>query len=134
MSSSLVKILPTRAKEVRILQSAAERRLAILEEICERRYDTVSNLADEFCVSKRTIRRDIIVLSCSYPIYAQQGGKGGVYIAENFRLGKSYLSKSQAELLTRLSTALVGEDKIIMESILATFTRPDEGRKANENA
>ena len=48
MSSSLVKILPTRAKEVRILQSAAERRLAILEEICERRYDTVSNLADEF--------------------------------------------------------------------------------------
>ena len=116
------------------MQSAAERRLAILEEICERRYDTVSNLADEFCVSKRTIRRDIIVLSCSYPIYAQQGGGGGVYIAESFRLGKKYLSKSQAELLTRLSTTLVGEDKILMESILGTFTRPDEGRKANENA
>ena len=116
------------------MQSATERRLSILEVLCERRHDTVSSLAAEFGVCGRTIRNDIIVLSCSYPIYAQQGGGGGVYIAENFRLGKSYLSKSQAELLTRLSTSLVGEDKIIMESILATFTRPDEGRNANENA
>ena len=116
------------------MQSATERRLSILEVLCERRHDTVSSLAAEFGVCGRTIRNDIIVLSCSYPIYAQQGGGGGVYIAENFCLGKKYLSKSQAELLTRLSANLVGEDKIIIESILATFRSPDEGRKANENA
>ena len=48
--------------------SYAERREAILEVLCIRRHDTYRNLAFEFQVSRETIRQDIAVLMCSYPI------------------------------------------------------------------
>jgi predicted DNA-binding transcriptional regulator YafY len=51
-----------------------ERRQKILEALCLRRHDTYGNLAHEFNVSTGTIRRDIVVLTCSYPIETVQGG------------------------------------------------------------
>ena len=45
-----------------------ERRQKILEILCLRRHETTENLAHEFNVSRGTIRRDITVLTCSYPI------------------------------------------------------------------
>ena len=42
-----------------------ERRQKILETLCLRRHDTYGNLAHEFNVSTGTIRRDIVVLTCS---------------------------------------------------------------------
>ena len=45
-----------------------ERRQKILEVLCLRRHDTYRNLSHEFNVSTGTIRRDIVVLTCSYPI------------------------------------------------------------------
>ena len=51
------------------MQSAVERRQSILELMCERRHETIDNLAFEFGVDRRTIRRDIEVLSISYPLY-----------------------------------------------------------------
>ena len=38
--------------------NASERRQRLLEVLCQRRQDTVENLASEFGVSARTIRRD----------------------------------------------------------------------------
>ena len=49
-----------------------ERRQKILEALCLRRHDTYGNLAHEFNVSTGTIRRDIVVLTCSYPIEQRQ--------------------------------------------------------------
>ena len=40
-----------------------ERRQKILEVLCLRRHDTYEGLAQEFNVSKRTIRRDIEILT-----------------------------------------------------------------------
>lgn len=45
-----------------------ERRLEIIKILCSRRQETMSNLAHEFEVSIRTIKRDIDTLSLSYPI------------------------------------------------------------------
>ena len=59
-----------------------ERRQKILEALCLRRHDTYGNLAHEFNVSTGTIRRDIVVLTCSYPIETVKGGHGGVRVAE----------------------------------------------------
>ena len=59
-----------------------ERRQKILEVLCLRRHDTYRNLAHEFNVSTGTIRRDIVVLTCSYPIETVQGGHGGIRVAE----------------------------------------------------
>ena len=53
--------------------TATERRQAILEALCERRRETVENLAYEFSVSTRTIKRDILELSLSYPVYTVSG-------------------------------------------------------------
>ena len=54
-----------------------ERRAAIFDALCIRRQDTVENLASEFGVSEKTIRRDIEELSCSYPIETVRGRYGG---------------------------------------------------------
>ena len=101
--------------------TANERRNAILEVLCQRRFDTVENLAFEFDVSGRTIRNDILILSCEYPIYTAKGNGGGIYVDEKFKLGKSYLKDEQQELLQRLLPNLDGKDAEVMKSILNTF-------------
>ena len=57
--------------------SAGERRQRILELLCLRRQDTYGNLASEFGVSRETIRHDIVLLMCSYPIETIRGRYGG---------------------------------------------------------
>ena len=47
--------------------NAMERRQAILEALCERRHDTMSNLAFEFNVGLTTIKRDLLEHSLSSP-------------------------------------------------------------------
>ncbi len=101
--------------------TASERRNAILEILCMRRFETVENLAFEFGVTGRTIRNDILILSLDYPIYTVQGNGGGIHVDENYRLGKSYLKDEQRELLERLMPNLIGKDAEIMKSILKTF-------------
>lgn len=65
--------------------SPTERRQELLEVLCRRRHDTCENLAHEFDVSEQTIRRDIAVLTCSYPVETVFGGHGGgVRIKDGF--------------------------------------------------
>ena len=101
--------------------TASERRNAILEDLCMRRYEKVSNLAFQFGVSEKTIRRDILTLSLEYPIYTAQGNGGGIYVDKNFRLGKVFLKNEQQELLERLLPWLEGKDAEVMKAILKTF-------------
>lgn len=65
------------------MQGRAERRSEIMKLLCRRRSETIRNLAFEFEVSERTIRRDIEILSLNEPIYTQVGRYGGgVYVEE----------------------------------------------------
>ena len=106
------------------MKNTAERRMLILQRLCECRYDCVKNLARDFHVSYNTIRSDIQVLSCSFPIYTSQGAGGGVRIMDGYRLGMKYLTAEQTDLLERLSENLTGEELLIMQSILKTFSKP----------
>ena len=101
--------------------TASERRNAILEDLCMRRYEKVSNLAFQYGVTTRTIRNDILILSLEYPIYTAKGNGGGIYVDKNFRLGKVFLKNEQQELLERLLPGLDGKDKEVMKAILKTF-------------
>ncbi|MBQ7340509.1 MAG: HTH domain-containing protein [Clostridia bacterium] len=101
--------------------TANERRKAIIEVLCLRRFDTRENLAFEFGVVPRTIEKDIVILSTEYPIYTTQGRGGGIHVVEGFRLNKDYLNDEQEELLTRLMPGLKGKDAEVMKSILKTF-------------
>lgn len=55
---------------------ANERRMRLIEELCERKFDTIDNLAFELGVSRRTICYDIEELSLSYPIFTAKGTGG----------------------------------------------------------
>ncbi len=51
----------------------AERRTEIMRILCRRRHETISNLAETFGVSRRTIQRDVEILSITQPLYTQSG-------------------------------------------------------------
>ena len=55
----------------------SERRDAIINVLCDRRQDTISNLAQEFGVSIRTIKYDIEELTLAHPIETKRGKYGG---------------------------------------------------------
>ena len=107
---------------------ATERRIAILEVLCERRHDSVENLANEFGVSIRTIKYDIEALILSYPVYTTQGNGGGVHVVEGYYIGRKYLKPSQEALLHKLKESLRGEELRTMHEILKTFALP-KGRE-----
>ena len=70
----------------------------ILYYVLEKGKVTANELAEKFEVSIRTIYRDIDVLSSSgIPIYATQGKGGGIEIADDFVLKKSFFSKNEQE-------------------------------------
>ena len=99
------------------MKNTSERRQMILEYLLEHRETTRFELSNHFNVSLRTIERDILILSCSYPIITIQGGGGGIKIADGYRLGMKYLSE-------QLSETLSGKDLEIMQSILKIFSKP----------
>ena len=108
--------------------SSMERRMEILEVLCWRRSDTVENLANEFGVSKRTIKYDIEYLSLSYSVYTVQGNGGGIYITDGYHLGMKYFSERQTALLEKLTEGLTEEELETMKGILQTFSVPKRGR------
>lgn len=107
-----------------MMRSTAERRMAILEYMCERRHETLENLMFEFNVSRSTIIRDLDELSRHYPLYTKSGNGGGVHVVKGFILGRKYFSDKQQELLERLSLRLDGDDLKTMKSILKVFSAP----------
>ncbi len=110
----------------------AERRNEIIKILCRRRHETIENLASELAVSKRTIRRDIEVLSISYPIYTQTGKyNGGVYVMDDFFLERMYMSDAELEVLKKLynftdnnPSVLNQNEKNTLCSIISTYSKP----------
>ena len=105
------------------MQSAIERRQRIVEILNMRRSERLENLASELNVSKMTIRRDIEVLSCSYPLNTKQGNGGCIYVEEGFDLYERYLTQKQFEVLEDLKNVATGEQVKILETILKSFGR-----------
>ena len=107
------------------MESAIARREKILEILSERRYEKMTNLAQELKVTRRTIVSDIAILSERFPIYTETGTYGGVYVVDGFRHRMKYLNEIQLELLERLLRTLEGKDKEILHSIIKTFKKPE---------
>lgn len=111
----------------------SERRAAIMKLLCRRRHDTVKNLAAEFRVSERTIRRDIDALSLHEPIYTQSGRYGGgVYVTDNYSMERMYFSWEETALLHKIEgyaeksgrCILTADEKLILENLIKNYTRP----------
>ena len=104
---------------------ASERRQEIFEILCDQRHATMDELANQFNVSRRTIITDIRELSLIYPIYTVCGKyDGGVYLSDNFKLGKKdYLTPEQEEVLNQLIGLSTLKQQEILQSILKKFGR-----------
>ena len=111
--------------------SVNERRATIINMLCQRRHDTVANLAHEFNVSIRTIKYDIEMLTLSYPIYTIQGNGGGIYIQDGYYIGRKYLKPSQQDLLKKIAVTLQGDELETMQDILKTFALTNMKQEKN---
>ena len=90
--------------------------------LCQRRRETISNLAEELGVNERTIRRDVEMLTLRYPIETVCGRYGGgVRVADWYQQGRQRLTPRQTALLRRLAAGLQGEDLEDMKQILTQF-------------
>jgi predicted DNA-binding transcriptional regulator YafY len=83
-----------------------DRLLGILTTLLQHDRISAPALAGKFEVSRRTISRDIDALcQAGIPIVTQQGGNGGISIAEGYRLDKSVLTTDE---LSSMIAALKG--------------------------
>ena len=99
-----------------------ERRQAILEVLCERRFEKIDNLALEFGVHRNTILNDILELSLSYPIHTKTGRHdGGVYIADNYYIGKQYFSDVELQTIISLMGKADDDQKKVLSGIINKF-------------
>ena len=110
----------------------AERRTEIMRILCRRRHETISNLAEEFGVSTRTILRDIEVLSITEPIYTQCGRYGGgVYITDNYAMNRMYMSDKELAVLHKVASFaenksvcnLDENESNLLKTIIAQYTK-----------
>ncbi len=93
-----------------------ERRNEIIKILCRRRYETIGNLANEFNVSYRTLRRDIEALSSYIPIYTQNGRYGGgVYMVEGYSMDNIYMNEDELILLNKIFTILSTSETFLCE-------------------
>ena len=111
----------------------SERRTAMLKLLCRRRHETIKNLAHEFGVSERTVRRGIEILSYSEPIYTQPGRYGGgVYVTDNYQMDRMYFRDSESKVLYRLLNCienkkrceLTEEEMRIFRGLISDYTKP----------
>ncbi len=112
--------------------STTERRNAIMKALCRRRYETITNLAAEFEVSERTIRRDIEILSYTEPLYTQPGRNGGVYVVEGYQANRMYLTEEETGLLCKIREAANAQNSIlllpgesaVLDGMIRNYTKP----------
>lgn len=117
----------------------AERRTEIMRILCRRRHETISNLAEEFGVSTRTILRDIEVLSVTEPIYTLSGRYGGVYVRDDYFMYRMYMSDRELSVLHKVAFFAankficdLNEDECnLLRTIISHYTKPNY-RKENK--
>lgn len=102
--------------------SATERRQDLWNRLCQRRQDTIDNLAAEFKVSRRTIMYDIDALTLSYPIETVRGRYGGgVKVSDWYHPTRRTLCPEQVALLKKMATSMSGSDLVTLNSIILQF-------------
>lgn len=94
-----------------------ERLIGIVFYLINRKLVTANQLAEHFNVSKRTILRDIDVLTLSgFPIYSEIGSKGGYSMSPDYRVNEKILDLSNTQymlLALKSLKSVYGENKVI---------------------
>ena len=94
----------------------------ILKRIFKNHRTTRQELADEFCVSTKTVSRDIDFLSSFVPIYTKNGNAGGIYIVTEYTEHRHCLTDEEEKCLFGLMDRANDEEKEILCKIINKFT------------
>ena len=108
------------------MQSATERRQLVLEFISDQRKVSMEDIMHECDISRSTAKRDVQLLSCSYPIVTENWRGGGVRAMDGWYLSRRYLHDDQEALLRSLLPGLQPEQQETMKSILSAFAKPSK--------
>ena len=119
----------------------SERRNEIMKLLCRQKHETISNLADKFGVSTRTIQRDIDILSLTEPIFTLCGKHyGGVYVMEDYSMNRMYMTSAELDVLQKLYIAadenaalLTDDEKNILKFIIIQYSKPKTKKKGIKN-
>lgn len=102
-----------------------ERRLEILFALMRNKKCSMQELAFNYSVSDRTIRRDILFLSRYAPICTKTGIDGGAFLVGGYRKELSlYLSEPEEELLVNLMCSVNVTEKHLIANIINKYAMP----------
>lgn len=97
--------------------------------LCRRRFETMSNLALELGVSKRTIQRDIDILSESIPLFTTRGNHGGVCLLGDYKKERQFMKKHELQTLSKViqhesdcEQTLSSKDQDMLRSIIIRYS------------
>ena len=99
-----------------------DRRIMILKRIFKNHRITRQELADEFCVSTKTVSRDIVYLSSFAPIYTKNGNAGGIYILDDYTKRRTCLTDEEEKCLYGLMDRATETEKEVLYEIINRFT------------
>lgn len=111
----------------------AERIIEMMKYLCRVRHSTMPELAERFGVSVRTVKRDIDELGYLIPLETKAGRyDGGVYVMDNYRWDKQYMSADETELLKNIKrkategTVIILNEKEfrILDMIIEAYSVP----------
>ena len=106
--------------------TANERRAEILRILIVRRFETAERLANEFSVTERTIRSDILLLSAKYPIETQRGHCGGIRIQDWYHPHRKIFTNEQETVLKELlPIASKQQQKILVDMLMEYGSQAD---------
>ena len=69
--------------------SADKRGAAIMKILIAKRQVTICEIAQELCVSDRTISSDIATLTAIFPIETARGNGGGVRLSDSYKVNRN---------------------------------------------
>jgi len=107
--------------------NSTQRRHAIFFRLLKYKKLHCRELAAEFGVSERTIRRDIDDLSRrGLPVTTNSGNQGGIFLIEGYNQDVCHLTEEQAELLERLRETMNKEHQWLIDGFIdLRFMNPD---------
>ena len=111
------------------------RMFGILCKLLESEKTTAKELAEYFEVSVRTIHRDLLDLSSAgFPVAAQQGAGGGVFLLNHSKYNKTALNKEEMNLIfAGLSSFATIDESTKIKTLLAKLRLNSDNKMLLEN-
>lgn len=104
--------------------SSFDRRMEILSILMNHKMISRLELARTFSVSNVTISKDIIAISRYAPISSKMGRYGGIYIIEEYKTERVYLSYEEEQLIKNIVKTLSGNEQHLLQLVLHKFAMP----------